>query len=493
MRVDEGEHGVGEAAGEAGECGLVARGPVGEDLVEKPPSTPIDLPDDPMPLRGDRGGLDALIVGRRRTRDQAEFFEPCERAADLWVVLIEQFGERENPDGPAEIDVHEVLGQLCVDLDPGPVQEERAKVWPRGAGDDVAPDVVVVLRHPFIMHGVAATISVHYERICPGGDMREPQINAAVLHGIGQTPRYERFPAPVAGEDEVVVTVCAAALKPSDRFMAAGVHYAPTTFPQVAGLDGVGRLENGERIAFMIPERPFGGMADMTLVRRGMWLRVADDVDDVTAAAVTNPGMAAWKTLFWEGDLSAGQTVLVLGATGTSGRIAVQLAARHEARVIAAGRNQRVLDELRAAGADAAIRVDRPHAELAAAITAHGPYHLIVDYLWGPAAEAAFAALAGSDAHGEDAPQPVRYIQVGMTAGDVAALPAMTLRRAPVELVGSGHRGPAGLEAAAVAYDALLAQVAAGRITLDIEPVALADVEHAWCDGPSDRRIVFVP
>jgi hypothetical protein len=67
------------------------------------------------------------------------------------------------------------------------------------------------------------------------------QIHAAVLHGIGQTPRYESFPAPAAGDGEAVVTVTAAALKPSDRLMANGVHYAPTTFPQVVGLDGVGR------------------------------------------------------------------------------------------------------------------------------------------------------------------------------------------------------------------------------------------------------------
>ena len=107
----------------------------------------------------------------------------------------------------------------------------------------------------------------------------------------------------------------------------------------------------------------------------------------MTAAAVTNPGMAAWKTLFWEGELGAGQAVLVLGATGTSGRIATQLATRHGARVVVAGRNQDVLAQLLGRGAQAAIRVDRPHEELAAAIAAEGPYDLIVDYLWGaPAA-----------------------------------------------------------------------------------------------------------
>ena len=85
-------------------------------------------------------------------------------------------------------------------------------------------------------------------------------------------------------------------------------------------------------------------MAEQALVRRGMWLPVPDGINDVTTAAATNPGMAAWKTLLWEGELATGQTVLVLGATGTSGRTATQLAKRHGARVVAAGRNQRVLD-----------------------------------------------------------------------------------------------------------------------------------------------------
>jgi NADPH:quinone reductase-like Zn-dependent oxidoreductase len=321
----------------------------------------------------------------------------------------------------------------------------------------------------------------------------QPMIHAAVLDGIGQTPHYGLFPEPVAGDDEAVVTVTAAALKPSDRLMANGVHYAPTTFPSVVGLDGVGRLADGTRVAFMIPQPPYGGMAEQTLVRRGMWLAVPDGVDDVTAAAVLNPGMAAWKTLVWEGELTAGQSVLVLGATGTSGRIAAQLATRHGARVVAAGRNRRVLDQLVARGADAAIGVDRPPEELAAAIAAQGPYDLIIDYLWGAPAEAVFTALIHPDGRADHAPQSIRYILVGMTAGEVAALPAMTLRAAPVQLLGSGHGGQAPLEDAAAAYRSLLQQVAAGEITLAIDPVPLTQVEKTWRQAGSDRRIVFVP
>jgi NADPH:quinone reductase-like Zn-dependent oxidoreductase len=321
----------------------------------------------------------------------------------------------------------------------------------------------------------------------------QQMIHAAVLHGIGQTPRYEPFPAPVAGDGEAVLTVTAAALKPSDRWMADGIHYAPTEFPHVMGLDGVGRLSDGTRVAFFAPQPPYGGMAEQALVRHGMWLPVPDGVDDVTAAAITNPGMAAWKTLLWEGELAAGQTVLVLGATGTSGRIATQLARRHGARVVAAGRNQEVLVHLLARGADATIRVDCPREELAAAIAAEGPFYLIVDYLWGPPAEAVFAALARPELRAGDGPERIRYIQVGIAAGQVAALPAITLRAAPVQLFGSGIGGPAGLTDAAAAYRDLLQLVAAAEISVDIDPVPLAKVEQAWPEAGSDRRIVFVP
>jgi NADPH:quinone reductase-like Zn-dependent oxidoreductase len=103
--------------------------------------------------------------------------------------------------------------------------------------------------------------------------MGRQQIHAAVRHAIGATTHYERFPAPAAGDDdEAVVTVTAAALKPSDRLMANGVHYAPSTFPQVVGPDGVGRLGDGTPVAFMNPQRPYRGMAEQTLVRCGMWL-----------------------------------------------------------------------------------------------------------------------------------------------------------------------------------------------------------------------------
>jgi hypothetical protein len=100
-------------------------------------------------------------------------------------------------------------------------------------------------------------------------------------------------------------------------------------------------------------------------------------------------------------------------------------------------------------------------------------------------------ALTRLDPRG--APEPIRYIQVGIGAGEVAALPAMTLRSAPVQLFGSGIGGQAALGDAAAAYEDLLRQVAAGDISLDVDAEPLAKVEQVWPRAGSDRRVVFVP
>ena len=318
------------------------------------------------------------------------------------------------------------------------------------------------------------------------------QIRGAVLRGLGQVPGYEEFPAPVAGPGEAVVTVTAAALKPFDVWWAAGVHPAsPATFPQLTGADGVGTLADGRRVAFFGPVPPYGGMAEQALVRDGVWFDVPDDADDVAAAALLNPAGAAWKTLMVEGALTAGQTVLVLGATGTAGRIAAQLARLAGARVVVAGRNQRVLDDLLARGADAAVRLDRPRA--AASIAAAGPYDLVVDYLWGEPAEAAFAALTSAELVASQGRRQLRYVLVGMSAGQQARLPAMALRATPVQLIGSGFAGQASLREAAAAYRRVLELVRAGDIAVDIEVVPLTDVATAWTRSGEGPRIVFVP
>ncbi len=144
-------------------------------------------------------------------------------------------------------------------------------------------------------------------------------MHAAVLHALGKPPRFEEFPDPTPGEGEVLIHVCAAALKPVDKQLAGGKHYAsPRELPIVCGADGVGRLEDGTRVFFGGPRRPYGAMAERTVVRRAQCFSVPEDVDDDTAAAIPNPGVSAWLSLKHSAKLASGETVLILGATGVA-------------------------------------------------------------------------------------------------------------------------------------------------------------------------------
>ena len=167
-------------------------------------------------------------------------------------------------------------------------------------------------------------------------------MDAAVLHTFGKPPRFEQFPEPNAVEGEMLVHVRAAALKPADKQLASGTHYAsPRELPLVCGVDGVGCLDDGTRVFFGGPRPPHGAMAQRTVVARSRCFEIPEALDDVSAAAVANPGVSAWLTLTWRARLVPGETFLVLGATGVTGKLAVEIAKLLGAgRVIAAGRNE---------------------------------------------------------------------------------------------------------------------------------------------------------
>src|SRR5207244_12950855 len=120
-------------------------------------------------------------------------------------------------------------------------------------------------------------------------------MHAAVLHALGQPPRFEECPEPTPREDEVLINVSAAALKPVDKQMAAGTHYAsPREFPVVCGMDGAGRLDDGTRVFFGGARRPYGAMAERTVLRRDQCFSIPAQLDEATAAAIPNLGATAW-------------------------------------------------------------------------------------------------------------------------------------------------------------------------------------------------------
>lgn len=322
-------------------------------------------------------------------------------------------------------------------------------------------------------------------------------MKAAVLNAIGSAPRCEEFSEPQANEGEVIVRVRAAALKPVDRQMASGAHYAsPVNLPVVCGSDGVGVLKDGTRVFFAGTRAPYGTMAERTVVAAVRCLPLPDNIDDITAAAVFNPGLSALGALKWRAQIMPGETVLVLGATGVTGKLAIQTAKLLGAgRVIAAGRNDQVLSGLKELGADAIIRLDKSGKELAEAFAREAGskgFDVIIDYLWGAPTEALLAALTREDF--TPAESRARLVQIGESAGATIALPAAVLRSTRLEILGAGSgSAPASREAWYEAIQWLLEKVAGGALRIETEQVRLEGIESEWGRERRGVRAVVVP
>jgi NADPH:quinone reductase-like Zn-dependent oxidoreductase len=327
-------------------------------------------------------------------------------------------------------------------------------------------------------------------------------MKAAVLHAVGETPRYEDFEEPVPNEDEALVRMRAASLKNIERMMADGSHYddgshheAGGGLSAVVGIDGVGVLEDGTRVYCGGCRPPYGTMAEMTAAPRAFCLAVPDGVDDLTAAALPNPALSSWLALVWRARLRPGEIVLILGATGVAGKLAVQIA-RHlgAGRVVGAGRDGKALGTLLGLGADATIRLKGSDTDLADAFTGAarpGTYDVVLDYLWGHPTEVLLEALTGHDVTAEAS--STRLVQIGEMAGPDIRLPAAVLRSSGIEILGSGG-GNISYEAIFETFPKLWELASKGELRVDAEPVPLSEVEGTWQRrGASGRRLVFVP
>ena len=321
-------------------------------------------------------------------------------------------------------------------------------------------------------------------------------MKAAVLHTLGEPPRFEDFPEPQPGQDEVLVRIKAASLKNIDKLMASGSHYdSHRQLPVVCGIDGVGVLDDGRRVYCGGSRPPYGMMAEQTIVSKAFCLPVPDGLDDSTAAALPNPALSSWLPLVWRARLKPGETVLILGATGVSGKLAIQIAKHLGAgRVVAAGRNAQVLETLPSLGADATISLDQSEQDLRAAFVREArqtKFDIILDYLWGRPTEILLAAVTGHDVMAESS--GIRLIEIGEMAGPRISLSAAALRSSGMEIYGSGG-GSIPHTAIFEAFPKVWALAAGGQLSIDTETVPLADVESIWQrKDPPGCRLVFIP
>jgi NADPH:quinone reductase-like Zn-dependent oxidoreductase len=318
-------------------------------------------------------------------------------------------------------------------------------------------------------------------------------MRAAVVTSFGTPPACQDFPVPAPQTlDEVVVDVIAAGLHPRVRSQAAGSHYTSSDeLPLVPGVDGVGRAPDGTLRYFVLPGTTMGAMAEQTVIDLRRSVVLPESCDPVLIAAAMNPAMSSWVALRRRISFQPGRSVLVLGATGNAGRLAVQIA-RHlgAGRVIAAGRQPGRLAALAGLGADVTISLDGDPAEVAGRLgQAAADVDVVIDYVWGEPTAGAMRAIVMNRT---DPGLPLVWIEIGSVAGPAAAIPSAALRAARLQIVGSGQ-GSVPARDIVAELPGLAAEITSGTFRIDARAVPLADVEAAWKDTGSEQRIVITP
>jgi len=319
-------------------------------------------------------------------------------------------------------------------------------------------------------------------------------MNAAVVRSFGDPPAYEPFDTPRATTpDEMLIDVLAAGLHPRTRSSANGSHYTSTgQLPMIPGFDGIGRDPDGRLRYFILADTHLGSMAEQVVIDPRRSTPLPANTDVVTVAAAMNPAMSSWIALRNRITFQPGQSVLVLGATGNAGRMAVQIAKHLGARdVIAAGRDPERLATLTELGADTTISLagDPETADLALGQAA-AEVDVVIDYLWGPATERTMPAVI---THRTDKSRPLTWIEIGSMSGLEITLPSAWLRAARLQLVGSGQ-GSVSTKDIIGELPALAAEISTGTYTIDAVSTPLSHVQTTW-NAPvaPGRRIVFVP
>jgi len=321
-------------------------------------------------------------------------------------------------------------------------------------------------------------------------------MKAAVLRGPGGAPEFADFEEPPVPPGRELVNLVAAGIHPVVRSLAAGRHYGSTRmYPLIPGVDAVARTADGGLVYTGFVQSPYGTLAERMAVPATMKLPLPDGAEPARVAGGLNPGLSSWLPLRnRQSETGALGTVLILGATGIAGLLAVQNARLLGAdRVIAAGRDQARLARAAAYGAIAVPLPGAPDSAAAALADAIGGTApgLVLDYLWGAPAEAAFAALARQGLQEDRA--DIAYVQIGALAGAGAAVPAALLRSRRIRITGSGA-GSASVDTIVAELPGYIQMIAEGRVEVPVRVFPLSAVTGAWAaSAGAGERVVVVP
>jgi NADPH:quinone reductase-like Zn-dependent oxidoreductase len=320
-------------------------------------------------------------------------------------------------------------------------------------------------------------------------------MKAAVIYQKGEMPQYTDFPDPVVENDEqVLISVKAAAIKHFDKAKASGKHYSATNdinHAKVIGGDGVGVLEDGTRV-FAFGET--GMIAEKAIANKTTVIKLPDGITDDIAAALPNAIAGSAMALLFRAQMKAGETVLINGATGFTGKVAVQIARHYGAKkIIVTGRNEQSLHSLLQLGADEIISLRQDDEQLVTQLKKihnNTPIDIIIDYLWGHTAELILGSLKGKGLF----THKTRFVSIGAVTGDTIRLSAENLRSVDLQLSGSGLGSWTKDEMQTLLGKIIpeIFQLAAeGKIIIETVNVSLKEIEKLWdMDVPDGKRLV---
>ncbi|WKX13260.1 zinc-binding alcohol dehydrogenase family protein [Streptomyces sp. NL15-2K] len=313
-------------------------------------------------------------------------------------------------------------------------------------------------------------------------------MKAAVVTTAGSEPEYRDFPRPEAGQGGQIVDLVASAIHPVVRAKASGEHYSSTgEFPLVPGVDAVARTADGTLVYTGDVESPWGTFAERMAVTLALPLPIG--ADPVAVAAGVNPGMSSWMPLTGHAEEhGTPDTVMILGVTGAAGGLAVQNAlGLGVRRVIGVGRGADAIKRVAGLGAETVEIVGDQGVDAAAigaAFDGKAP-DLVLDFLWGGAAEAAFQALVDLPGEGSTS-----YAEIGSAAGEQATVPASLLRSRPFRLSGSGI-GSFDMRRYFAEVAVYVQRIADGKVQVDAHAYPLSRVGEAWT-APAGPRPVLI-
>lgn len=303
-----------------------------------------------------------------------------------------------------------------------------------------------------------------------------------MIYNKGANPQYADVAEPaVTNDEELLMDVKAAAIKHFDKGVASGKHYSSTEklHARIIGGDGVGLLANGTRV-FALGN---GMVAEKAIIEKNRMVVLPAGIDDVTAAALPNAVAGSAMALRFRAGLQQGETVLINGATGFTGRVAAQIAKHYGAgKIIVTGRNGKALEELLHLGADEIISTQQEDEQFISSIKqVHTitPIDVVIDYLWGHTAELILSSLKGKGAF----THKTRFVSVGSVTGDKIQLSAEVLRSVDIQLSGSGLGSWTREQMKQLFTDILpeTFQLAAdGNIKIETETITLKDIETLW-------------